>query len=56
MIKDDLIAERIAIETYAEIIRWVSDDDPTTRKLMVDILKIEEEHAVDMANLLSRVG
>jgi len=56
MIKEDLIAERIAIDTYAEIIRWVGDDDPTTRKLLVDILKVEEEHADDMANLLTRVG
>jgi bacterioferritin len=56
MIKEDLIAERIAIDTYADIIRWVGDDDPTTRKLMVDILKVEEEHADDMANLLTRIG
>ena len=56
MIKEDLIAERIAIDTYADIVRWVGDDDPTTRKLIVDILKVEEEHADDMANLLTRVG
>jgi bacterioferritin len=56
MIKEDLIAERIAIETYTDIIRWIGDDDPTTRKLMEEILKVEEEHADDMANLLSRVG
>jgi bacterioferritin len=56
MIKEDLIAERIAIETYSDIIRWLCDDDPTTRKLMVDILKVEEEHADDMANLLSRLA
>jgi bacterioferritin len=56
MITEDLIAERIAIETYSEIIRWLGDDDPTSRKLMIDILKVEEEHADDMANLLSRVG
>ncbi len=56
MIKEDLIAERIAIETYSDIVRWVGDDDPTTRKLIVDILKVEEEHANDMADLLSRVG
>ena len=56
MIKEDLIAERIAIETYSEIIRWIGEDDPSTRKLMIDILKVEEEHADDMANLLSRVG
>ena len=55
MVKEDLIAERIAIDTYAEIIRWIGDDDPTTRKLIVDILKVEEEHADDMANLLTRV-
>jgi bacterioferritin len=56
MIKEDLIAERIAIETYTDIIRWIGDDDPTTRKLMEEILKVEEEHADDMANLLSQVG
>ncbi len=52
MIRDDLVAERIAIETYSEIIRWLGDDDPTTRRLMEDILKIEEEHAEDLATLL----
>jgi bacterioferritin len=56
MIKEDLIAERIAIDTYADIIRWLGDDDPTSRKLMVDILKVEEEHADDMANLLQKLG
>jgi len=56
MIKEDLIAERIAIQTYCEIISWLGEDDPTTRKLMIDILKVEEEHADDMANLLTRVG
>jgi bacterioferritin len=55
MIAEDLIAERIAIETYTEIVRWIGDDDPTTRKLIVDILKVEEEHADDMANLLARM-
>ncbi len=56
MIKEDLVAERIAIETYSDIIRWIGDDDPTTRKLMIDILKVEEEHANDMADLLKRVA
>jgi bacterioferritin len=56
MIRENLVAERIAIESYSEIIRWLGDDDPTSRKLMEDILKVEEEHADDMANLLSRVG
>lgn len=55
MLKEDLVAERIAIETYAEIIRWIEDDDPTTRQLMVDILKMEEEHADDIASLLGRI-
>src|SRR6478736_5721839 len=40
-------------ETYSAIIRWLGDDDPTTRKLMEDILKVEEEHADDLANLLT---
>src|SRR3546814_19904805 len=42
MIREDLVAERVAIETYSEIIRWLGDDDPTTRRLMEDILKVEE--------------
>lgn len=52
MIREDLVAERIAIETYSEIIRWLGDDDPTTRTLIEDILKQEEHHADDMASLL----
>ncbi len=56
MIKEDLIAERIAVETYSEIVRWLSDKDPTTRKLIEEILKQEEEHADDMKNLLARVS
>jgi bacterioferritin len=56
MIKEDLIAERIAIATYSEIVRWLGNDDPTTRKLMEEILTNEEEHADDMAKLLARVS
>src|SRR3546814_829463 len=56
MSREDLVAERVAIETYSEIIRWLGDDDPTTRRLMEDILKVEEEHADDMVSLLERVG
>jgi bacterioferritin len=56
MMKEDLVAERVAIETYSAIIRWLGDDDPTTRKLMEDILKVEEEHADDLANLLAGLG
>jgi len=56
MIKEDLVAERIAIETYSEIIRWLGNDDPTTRRIIEDILKMEEEHADDLANLLETLG
>jgi bacterioferritin len=56
MIREDLIAERIAIQTYADIIAWLGDSDPTSRRLMEKILEVEEEHADDMANLLSRIG
>ncbi len=56
MIKEDLFAERIAIETYSEIVRWLGDKDPTTRRLMEDILKIEEEHAEDMKTLLQKTA
>jgi len=55
MIKEDLVAERIAIATYLEIVRWLGDEDPTTRRLIERILEKEEEHAEDMATLLSRV-
>jgi bacterioferritin len=52
MIKEDLIAERIAIESYSEIIRYLSDNDPTSRRMMEDILANEEEHAEEMRTLL----
>jgi bacterioferritin len=56
MIREDLVAERIAIGTYSEIVRWLGSDDPTTRRMMEELLGKEEEHADDMAKLLSRVG
>jgi bacterioferritin len=56
MIREDLVAERIAIESYSEIVRWLANDDPTTRRIVEDILKVEEEHADDMANLLDRMA
>jgi len=56
MIREDLVAERIAIGTYSEIVRWLGADDPTTRRLMEQILAVEEEHADDMAKLLVRIG
>jgi len=52
MIKEDLIAERIAVESYTEIVRWFGDRDPTSRRMMEEILAKEEEHADDMATLL----
>ena len=55
MIQEDLVAERIAIETYMEIARWLGDGDPTTRRLMEQILEKEEEHAEDLVSLLGRL-
>ncbi len=55
MIKEDLVAERIAIESYSEIARWLGDDDITTRRLMEEILAVEEEHADDLLGLLAEV-
>jgi bacterioferritin len=52
MIQEDLVAERIAIETYAEIVRWLGDDDPTSRRMMEELLAKEEEHAEELASLL----
>ena len=48
MIKEDLVAERIAIESYAEIARWLGNGDITTRRMMESILAVEEEHADDL--------
>lgn len=56
MIKEDLIAERIAIESYSEIIRYLGDNDPTSRRLMEEILANEEEHAEEMKTLLESIG
>jgi bacterioferritin len=55
MIQEDLVAERIAISTYAEIARWLGDADPTTRRLMEQLLAEEEEHADDLRSLLERL-
>ena len=53
MIKEDLIAERVAIESYREIIVWLAGKDSTTRKMLEGILAVEEEHAEDMSSLLA---
>ncbi|MEA2778783.1 MAG: bacterioferritin [Rhodospirillaceae bacterium] len=55
MIKEDLVAERIAIETYMEIVRWLGDTDPTTRRVIEEILAKEEEHAEDLVSLLAKM-
>lgn len=52
MIQEDLVAERVAIASYAEIITWLGDGDPTTRRMLEEILAVEEEHAEDMLDLL----
>lgn len=54
MIKENLIAERIAIESYTEIVRFLGDNDPTSRRMMEDILAVEEEHANDMLDLIEQ--
>ena len=55
MIKEDLVAERVAIASYQEIARWLGEGDPTTRRTIEDILAVEEEHAEDMLSLLRQM-
>lgn len=52
MIKEDLVAERIAIDSYREAIQFLDDRDPTTRRLLEGILAVEEQHADELADLL----
>ena len=54
MIKENLVAERIAIESYREMIRFFGENDPTTRRMIEEILAVEEEHANDMVDLLEQ--
>ena len=54
MIREDLVAERVAIESHGEIIRYLGDNDPTTRRMPVEILAVEEEHAEDLQALLQK--
>jgi bacterioferritin len=56
MIQENLVAERIAVESYGEIIRYLGSDDPTTRIMIETILAKEEEHAEDMKTLLESIG
>jgi bacterioferritin len=52
MVKEDLVAERVAIASYSEIIAWLGSGDTTTRRMLEDILAVEEEHADDLLNFL----
>ena len=56
MIKEDLVAERIAIDSYREMIAYFGNDDPTSRRMMEGILAMEEEHADDLVSLLEKMG
>jgi bacterioferritin len=54
MIREDLVAERVAIESYGEIIRYLGENDPTTRRMLEEILAVEEEHAEDLQALIQK--
>lgn len=56
MIKEDLIAERIAIDSYRDMINYLGNDDSTTRRMLEEILSMEEEHADDLVSLLEELG
>lgn len=56
MIREDLVAERIAIDSYKEIITYLGDADPTTRRLFEEVLAVEEEHAEDLHTLIHQIG
>jgi bacterioferritin len=51
-IKENLVAERIAIDSYREMVQYIGESDPTTRRMLEEILATEEEHADDLAELL----
>lgn len=55
MLREDLVAERVAIDSYSEIVRYLGDDDPTSRRMMEEILSKEEEHADDLKTLLETI-
>ena len=55
MVKEDLVAERVAIESYTEIINWLGNDDSTTRRMLETILASEEEHADDLLSILEEM-
>jgi len=55
MIKEDLVAERIAIDSYRDMVNYFGNDDPTTRRMVEGILAMEEEHAEDLGSLLEKM-
>jgi bacterioferritin len=56
MIQEDLVAERIAIDSYRDMINYLGNDDPTSRRMLEEILAVEEEHADDLVNLLETMN
>ena len=56
MVREDLVAERVAIESYSEVIAWLGTTDPTTRRMLEDILAMEEEHANDLLSILETIS
>jgi bacterioferritin len=56
MIKENLVAERIAIDSYREMINYLGTNDPTSRRMMEGILAVEEEHADDLVSMLEEIG
>lgn len=56
MIREDLVAERVAIDSYGEMIRYLGNNDPTTRRMLEEILAKEEEHAEDLKTLIDAIG
>jgi bacterioferritin len=56
MVREDLVAERVAIASYTEIAQWLGDKDPTTRNLIESILAVEEEHADDLLSILQEMA
>lgn len=56
MIHEDLVAERVAIQSYGEIVRYIGDDDPVTHQMFTEILAVEETHAEELVSLLQRLA
>ena len=56
MLREDIVAERIAIDSYREMVAYLGNNDPTTRRMMEEILAVEEEHADDLLNLIKELN